>query len=107
MTPAGFVAVLAGWITTEVGRQPWTVYGLMRTSDSVSPSLTGSDVALSLALYVIVYLIMYPTGIAFMAGLVRRGPEDAPKPAAIESGHPVLPFGAVPGRPASDAQREE
>ena len=43
--PLGFVAVLAGWTTTEVGRQPWTVYGLLRTADSVSPSLTGGDVA--------------------------------------------------------------
>ncbi len=76
MAPLGFVAVVAGWFTTEVGRQPWTVYGLLRTSHSVSPSLTGSDVALSLMLYVVVYLIMFPTGIAFMASLVRRGPQD-------------------------------
>ena len=45
LRPLGFVAVLAGWATTEVGRQPWTVYGLLRTADSVSPSLTGFDVA--------------------------------------------------------------
>ena len=45
----GFIAVLAGWVTTEVGRQPWTVFGLLRTQDSISPSLTGSDVALSLS----------------------------------------------------------
>ena len=76
MAPIGFIAVVAGWTTTEVGRQPWTVYGLLRTADSVSPSLTGANVALSLALYVIVYLIMFPTGIAFMAGLVRRGPQE-------------------------------
>jgi len=91
--PLGFIAVVAGWITTEVGRQPWTVYGLMRTSDSVSPSLTGSDVAISLAFYVVVYLIMFPTGIAFMAGLVRRGPQGgAAEPAAVESGRPDRPF---------------
>ena len=42
--PAGFVAVVAGWTVTEVGRQPWVVYGLLRTRDAVSPSLTGSDV---------------------------------------------------------------
>jgi cytochrome d ubiquinol oxidase subunit I len=76
MAPLGFVAVVAGWFTTEVGRQPWTVYGLLRTAHSVSPSITGSDVAVSLALYVVVYLIMFPTGIAFMASLVRRGPQD-------------------------------
>ncbi len=73
VAPAGFIAVVAGWITTEVGRQPWTVYGLMRTADSVSPSLSGGDVLGSLLLYVAVYLIMFPTGIIFMGGMVRGG----------------------------------
>src|SRR5437764_548446 len=91
VAPLGFVAVLAGWTTTEVGRQPWTVYGLLRTADSVSPSLTGTDVAISLALYVTVYLIMFPTGIALMAGLVRRGVQDA-EPSVIESGRPHEPI---------------
>jgi cytochrome d ubiquinol oxidase subunit I len=100
--PLGFIAVIAGWVTTEVGRQPWTVYGLMRTSDSVSPSLTGSDVAISFALYVVVYLIMFPTGIAFMAGLVRRGPQDGAEAAAIESGRPDLPFRQAAVRPDTD-----
>ena len=92
VSPLGFIAVIAGWVVTEVGRQPWTVYGLMRTADSVSPSLTGTDVAISLVLYVIVYLIMFPTGIAFMAGLVRRGPAIADETATIESGRPEQPF---------------
>ena len=47
VAPIGFIAVIAGWIVTEVGRQPWTVYGLLRTADSVSPSLTGLDVLIS------------------------------------------------------------
>ena len=93
VAPLGFIAVVAGWVTTEVGRQPWTVYGLLRTADSVSPSLTGADVAISLALYVVVYLIMFPTGIALMAGLVRRGLHDVNlEPAAIEGGLPERPF---------------
>jgi cytochrome d ubiquinol oxidase subunit I len=92
VAPLGFVAVVAGWTTTEVGRQPWTVYGLLRTADSVSPSLTGSDVAISLACYVAVYLIMFPTGIAFMAGLVRRGPQEQPEAERVESGRPSRPF---------------
>jgi len=93
VAPLGFIAVVSGWVTTEVGRQPWTVYGLMRTADSVSPSLTGADVALSLALYVVVYLIMYPTGIAIMAGLVRRGPQaQEVEPEIVESGRPTRPF---------------
>jgi cytochrome d ubiquinol oxidase subunit I len=95
VAPLGFVAVIAGWITTEVGRQPWTVYGLLRTADSVSPSLTGANVAWSLAFYAAVYLIMFPTGIAFMAGLVRRGPQPPELEAEmveIEGGQPHQPF---------------
>jgi cytochrome d ubiquinol oxidase subunit I len=100
-SPIGFVAVIAGWITTEVGRQPWTVYGLLRTQDSVTPSLTGTDVALSLALYVIVYLIMFPTGIAFMVSLVRRGFQPANlEPEPIESGRPDRPFEVAAGKQA-------
>jgi cytochrome d ubiquinol oxidase subunit I len=100
--PLGFIAVIAGWVTTEVGRQPWTVYGLMRTSDSVSPSLTESDVAISLAFYVVVYLIMFPTGIAFMAGLVRRGPQDGAEAGAIEGGRPDRPFRQAAVRPDTE-----
>jgi len=93
VAPLGFVAVVAGWVTTEVGRQPWTVYGLLRTADSVSPSLTGTDVAISLTLYIIVYLIMFPTGIGFMAGLVRPGPQpQESRPESVESGRPSRPF---------------
>jgi cytochrome d ubiquinol oxidase subunit I len=92
--PLGFIAVLAGWTTTEVGRQPWTVYGLLRTAQSVTPSLTGTDVMISLTLYVLVYLIMYPTGIGFMAGIVRRGVAEAAAlpPPDIEAGRPMPPF---------------
>jgi cytochrome d ubiquinol oxidase subunit I len=96
--PLGFVAVIAGWMTTEVGRQPWTVYGLLRTAQSVTPSLTARDVAISLTLYILVYLVMYPTGIAFMAGIVRRGVGEASvAPAAIEAGLSAAPFVASEG----------
>ena len=63
--------------TTEVGRQPWTVYGLLRTADSVSPSLTGADVLLSFIGYIAVYLVIFPAGLLFMARIVRRGPDAA------------------------------
>ncbi|HVW54477.1 MAG TPA: cytochrome ubiquinol oxidase subunit I [Rhizobiaceae bacterium] len=103
--PLGFMAVIAGWITTEVGRQPWTVYGLLKTADSVSPSLTGTDVAISLAFYIVVYLIMFPTGIAFMAGLVRGGPQGPEtEPSHIESGRPEEPFEAASRQPYSHQQ---
>jgi cytochrome d ubiquinol oxidase subunit I len=92
--PAGFVAVLMGWTTTEVGRQPWTVYGLMRTADSVTPSLSGGDVLASLLLYVIVYLIMFPAGLAYMGALVRRGIASAGEEDVrdIEAGRPKQAF---------------
>ena len=95
VSPAGFLAVLAGWTTTEVGRQPWTVYGLLRTSESVSPSLTGNDVLLSLLGYAIVYLVMYPAGLYMMWRVVRRGFVDQPAH-AIESGRPKEPVVAPP-----------
>jgi len=86
IAPLGFAAVLAGWTTTEVGRQPWTVYGLLRTADSTSPSLTGGDVLGSLLLYVAVYLLMYPAGIAFMLGIVRGGVGGGAEPAGPVAG---------------------
>ena len=69
---------MAGWCVTEVGRQPWTIYGLMRTENSVSPSLTGGDVLGSLIAYMIVYLRHVPVRRrSAWRGLVRasRGPE--------------------------------
>jgi cytochrome d ubiquinol oxidase subunit I len=102
-SPLGFIAVTAGWATTEVGRQPWTVYGLLRTRDSVSPSLTGLDVSISLLGYCLVYLVMFSAGLALMVRLVRLGPtEAAGEPEAIESGRPARPVQALP---ATDAGR--
>jgi cytochrome d ubiquinol oxidase subunit I len=99
LAPAGFFAVLAGWTTTEVGRQPWTVYGILRTADSVSPSLSTFDVVLSLACYMIVYLIMYPAGALLIARVVRRGMgEAALQPAEVESGRPKDPVVPIPER---------
>ena len=93
MGPLGFVAVLAGWTTTEVGRQPWTVYGMLRTADSTSPSLVGGDVLVSLLAYMVVYLIIYPSAVLIAAGLVRKGPALAPETVApIESGRPRAPI---------------
>jgi len=88
----GFVAVIAGWFVTEVGRQPWTVYGLLRTAESVSPSLTSFDVVVSLAGYMLVYLLIYPSGLYLMLRIVRKGPEHASEEASpIEGGRPQAP----------------
>ncbi|MGB3645568.1 MAG: cytochrome ubiquinol oxidase subunit I [Mesorhizobium sp.] len=95
MGPMGFLAVLAGWTTTEVGRQPWVVYGLLRTADAVSPSLTGRDVLISLLFYMVTYLIIFPAGAWVMLRIVRKGPQSADEEPEedplIEGGRPSQP----------------
>ncbi len=73
MIPAGFLAVLSGWFTAEVGRQPYTVYGLLRTVDSVSP-LTANSVGMSLIVFVFTYLIVFIAGIYYISKLIIDGP---------------------------------
>jgi cytochrome bd ubiquinol oxidase subunit I len=99
MGPAGLVAVLAGWITTEVGRQPWVVYGLMRTSDAVSRH-SAESLALTLGLFIIAYLFVFGVGIAYVLRLVRIGPSH------FDGGHPPEGgpgHGRTPSRPMSAA----
>ena len=86
----GFVAVISGWIVTETGRQPWVAYGLLRTAEAASP-LAAHTVATSLALFVLVYGIVFAMGIYYINRLIARGP-DAP------SAEPPRPW---PGRPLS------
>ena len=74
MAPSGFAAVLAGWVTTEVGRQPWTVYELLRTADSLSP-VGGEAVAFSLAAFVIVYFAVFGAGTFYALRLMTRDPD--------------------------------
>jgi cytochrome d ubiquinol oxidase subunit I len=94
--PLGFLAVLAGWTTTEVGRQPWTVYGLLRTADSVTPSLTSGNVALTLAGYIIVYLLVYPAGALLIARILKQGLAGGPEHDPVEAGRPYAPIEALP-----------
>jgi cytochrome d ubiquinol oxidase subunit I len=96
--PLGFVAVLAGWTVTEVGRQPWTVYGLLRTAESISPSISGADVLVSLLFYVAVYLVIYPVALLYVLRIVRSGPTPSPDAEAppIESGRPSRPVTTLP-----------
>ena len=92
--PAGFVAVIAGWVTTEVGRQPWTVYGLLRTADSASP-LAAPAVAGSLIAFAIVYLAVFGIGIWYIMKLMARPPRPGESAEAIEHG-PIRSAGITP-----------
>jgi cytochrome d ubiquinol oxidase subunit I len=71
--PLGFIAILSGWIVTEQGRQPWVIQGILRTADAVSPVI-GWSVAVTLVLFIIVYSIVFATGLYFMNRLIVKGP---------------------------------
>ena len=73
MTPSGFVAVLAGWFVTEIGRQPYIVYGVMRTAETISPVM-GSQVALSLLAFIFSYVFVFGAGSYYILRLIGKGP---------------------------------
>ncbi len=84
--PLPFIAILGGWVTAEVGRQPWVVYGVLRTADAMTPFLTTRTVATSLAVYCVVYSFIFAFGTYYIYRLLRAGPEGrlvAPPPAAV------------------------
>jgi cytochrome d ubiquinol oxidase subunit I len=106
MGPAGLVAILAGWLTTEIGRQPWVVYGVMRTRDAVSNHST-LTLTTSLAVFVVMYVAVFGTGASYMLKLVARGPElvakgpgheGTPDDAQAPDGRPARPLSAVPDK---------
>ncbi|MEA3123168.1 MAG: cytochrome bd ubiquinol oxidase subunit, partial [Caballeronia sp.] len=73
MGPTGFISLLAGWVTTEAGRQPWVVYGVMRTAQAVSP-VSAQQVGVTLLIFVIVYTLVFGTGIYYLLKLLKTGP---------------------------------
>jgi cytochrome d ubiquinol oxidase subunit I len=100
MGPAGFVAVLAGWFTTETGRQPFTIFGLLRTAESVSP-LASPAVASSLVAFVIVYFAVFATGVIYILRLMGMPPHHGERgpPADI----PARAAGITPAAAAASA----
>lgn len=89
----GFIAVLTGWITAEVGRQPWTVYGFLSTADSVAP-VSAAQVAFSLLAFMIVYAIIFTAGVVYMARIATRGFGDDPPPSGKRRA-PGSPLGTL------------
>jgi cytochrome d ubiquinol oxidase subunit I len=90
--PLPFIAILSGWVTAEVGRQPWVVYGALRTADAVTPFLTARTAAISLAVYCVVYSFIFVFGTYYIYRLLHTGPTE-----------PLVtpPAAAVPNRPMS------
>src|SRR5690606_19885888 len=100
MGPSGLVAILAGWFTTEIGRQPWVVYGLLRTEDAVSDHST-LTVSVTLGLLVVVYFAVFGTGARYMLRLVGRIPDGHPEPggsAPDPNQRPARPLSAATAR---------
>jgi cytochrome d ubiquinol oxidase subunit I len=92
--PAGVVAILAGWITTEVGRQPWTIQGLLRTAESASP-VSAPAVVSSLVAFVVVYVVVFGAGVYYLLRLLAAPP--APAEAGLPPGEPLRASGIMPG----------
>lgn len=78
MSPAGFVAILAGWYVVEIGRQPYVVYGLLRTSDAVSPNIAAAAVLTSLIVYATAYAVVFGAGAWYLRKLLKIGPVKQP-----------------------------
>jgi cytochrome d ubiquinol oxidase subunit I len=93
MGPAGFVAVICGWVTTEVGRQPYTVYGLLRTSHSASP-LEAPAVAASLAAFAVVYFTVFGSGVFYLLRLMSQPPSS--HEAELDTHSPIRAAGITP-----------
>ena len=93
MSPAGFVAVIAGWVTTEVGRQPWVIYGLLRTADAASP-LDAPAVAASLLAFIVIYFAVFGAGTWYILKLMGKtpGPHESDAERA-----PIRTAGITPG----------
>jgi cytochrome d ubiquinol oxidase subunit I len=90
--PLPFIATLTGWFTAEVGRQPWTVYGVLRTADAMTPFLSTRAATISLVVFCAVYSFIFVFGIFYIYRLLRVGP----------AGHLALPpSAAIPNRPMS------
>jgi cytochrome d ubiquinol oxidase subunit I len=94
--PLPFIATLTGWFTAEVGRQPWSVYGALRTADAVTPTLTVQVVMISLTIFVTVYLVIFSFGTVYVYRLLRAGPVESEH---ILSANPKRPLAVTGGGP--------
>jgi cytochrome d ubiquinol oxidase subunit I len=100
MGPSGLIAILTGWYTTEIGRQPWIVYGVMRTKDAVS-SHSALTLSTTLIVIIVMYFVVFGTGVSYMLKLVAKGPkpegsEDAAGEHDAQNRRPSRPLSAVP-----------
>jgi len=101
--PLPFVATLTGWFTAEVGRQPWSVYGLLRTADAVTPTLDVQAVTISLTVFAVVYLVIFSFGTLYVYRLLKAGPTGSEEVLAF---NPKRPLAITAGGPAPETAHE-
>lgn len=104
--PLGFIATLTGWFTAEVGRQPWAVYGVLRTAEAATPSLTLYTVAISFAVFAVIYCAIAAAGITYVYRLLHIGPGIAQEEIG-DGANPKRPLaipGGSPGTPPTPAE---
>ena len=94
MIPAPFVAVLAGWFVTEIGRQPYLIYGMLTAEQSLTPSLQGWMAALTLTGYIAVYAVVFTAGVHFLRKLINKGISED-ESIASDTGRPKRPLSAA------------
>lgn len=98
MGPSGVIAILAGWYTTEIGRQPWVVYGLMRTKDAVS-NHSALTLSISLIIFIVIYMSVFGIGINYLLRLIAQGPKiegEDEEPDMKDLHRPARPLSAAP-----------
>jgi cytochrome bd ubiquinol oxidase subunit I len=97
--PLPFIAILTGWYTAEVGRQPWTVYGVLRTADAMTPFLTAPAAMTSLILFGAVYVFIFSFGTYYIYRLLRAGPSRS----AAQRPHDVMTRRTIAGQELASA----
>ena len=99
--PLPIIAMNLGWTSAEVGRQPWIVQGLLRTTDGVSPAVSSGEVWLTLGLFGLIYLVLFVAWIRIFLRIIARGPDDVVEMLGAEKGAeqgPAEPAPAGAGR---------
>ncbi|HCK9317327.1 TPA: cytochrome ubiquinol oxidase subunit I, partial [Klebsiella pneumoniae] len=88
------IALVAGWVTTEMGRQPWVIYGLLRTRDAVSLHST-LQMAISLLVFIVVYCAVFGVGYYYIFRLIKKGPQPVTELTSKTAGTPARPLSAA------------
>jgi cytochrome d ubiquinol oxidase subunit I len=103
--PLGFIATLTGWFTAEVGRQPWVVYGVLRTAQATTPFLTPRDVSITLLVFGGIYALIFAAGTVYIYRLLRQGPPPTPVQPEVTNPERQLAAGSVVPLDAAEFQR--